>query len=640
MFGFEHVDLHSESMWMSSDITSFGSQNEDRVHKKRPSMTQVASSCLLCGFENTSSYQHCPKCAVPLILLAGKYQLEQLISKGGMGQLYLARHLHLAERPERVIKVIHPKFFGNKRAVLRFQREVQVTALLSYDNEHIVRVYDDFGEEESLGHYYIMEYLQGQPLSQFMSNSYGMPLDLALHLFFQMTKALQHAHQNGIIHRDLKPDNIFLIERHGDPHFVKIVDFGIARQQTTHPSESITQDIIGTPAYMSPEQCTNQPVDGRSDIYSLALIMYEMLTGRSPYTFRVSGQQSISAMQLIHAHLQQEPEPLHHKNPELSSYTAPIAKALSKEPNDRYPTMEQFATVLREASQAKPLSTGSSGKFNKPSSVKQIAHFSPNLREVAPDRPISDETLAPITQNKHTRMWLLALTVLLSAMGIGMFSPLFITTNQPTQPKKEQPQHKRTHPGSAAPQRRSQRVAPPNKQPTDKLKRRKPSRPIVPSPSRKPRVKRRTQPSFRRKQQRRSSKRKRRVSLSTGQQRKKPTKQKRQPVPQARLQKQTPTHPICGPFPKNQRWLYASLREPKKGSIRISFLSCRTCKLFRKKDGYCLQLPDRIATKVEISAAGYQSCIHQLPLKRLSLAWHLKLESAMDLADPSYTCFR
>jgi serine/threonine-protein kinase len=159
-----------------------------------------------------------------VLLFAGKYRLSSLLGEGGFGKVYLARHLHLKRNAERVIKIIKIDKIAHPSMEERFYREVQVTSDLSQRNEHIVRIFDDFGEVPQLGHFYVMEYLQGEPLANYTLEPKQLaPLEWIMDTFGQLCEAMQAAHEEGIIHRDLKPDNILLVERNKKSNFVKIL---------------------------------------------------------------------------------------------------------------------------------------------------------------------------------------------------------------------------------------------------------------------------------------------------------------------------------------------------------------------------------------------------------------------------------
>ena len=311
-------------------------------------MSVAVISCTHCGRENPDEFRVCPECSFPLMLVAGKYRLSHIMAEGGMGRVYLAKHTLLDFDTERVIKVIKPEALEHESTLKRFRREVQLTAALSQKNEHIVRIYDDFGEEKGLGFYYVMEYLEGVTLRDWLQHEGALPVPLALSIFSQFCKAMGAAHSKGIIHRDLKPENLLLIERNGESHFVKVIDFGIARPGPGGTQSYLTKGMLGTPLYMSPEQSTDSELDTRSDIYSMGLILYEMLSGTNPFGFKASSQ----LLDILYTHMTQPPQPLAERFPTLAGFDPIFAKAMAKQADERYQTVEEFWNEIVELAPA------------------------------------------------------------------------------------------------------------------------------------------------------------------------------------------------------------------------------------------------------------------------------------------------
>ncbi len=315
-------------------------------------MTSPAVCCPQCGVEDKTSQPgpYCSRCGFPLRLLAGKYKLEKRLLEGGFGSIYVAHHARLGPQSKRVVKVVLEKWLDSQEVLARFQREVRVTSVLSEQNDHIVRIYDDFGEEPGLGYYYVMEYLQGITLRDYLIQNGSLEPSEVVELVQQICSGMQAAHNAGIIHRDLKPENLFLLPRQRYRHFVKIIDFGIAKHLKSN-SGAITQGVMGTPAYMAPEQCLSQSIDARTDIYALGIIVYEMLTGSTPFPV-TSGQNMVAWF----SHISSEPASMLQKMPGLITpqLDRAVLKALRKEPDERYPSMESFWEAISSSVKDSP----------------------------------------------------------------------------------------------------------------------------------------------------------------------------------------------------------------------------------------------------------------------------------------------
>tara|TARA_B100001989_G_C24550013_1_gene473722 strand:+ start:601 stop:4401 length:3801 start_codon:yes stop_codon:yes gene_type:complete len=294
----------------------------------------------------------CLHCRFPLRDIAHKYKLARVLGRGGAGTVYLAHHIRLAQHNERVIKIITtPRRTEELEA--RFYQEVQITASLSQSNDHIVRIYDDFGYEKGLGYYYVMEYLQGQSLRELLDQQGALRPDVALPLFHQICMGIIAAHREGVIHRDLKPENVQIIRRPDIPLFAKVIDFGIA-YTLTEDAAHITKGLIGTPQYMSPEQCLDKPIDQRTDIYAMGVVLYEMLTGATPFITDNTPSQS-GNFAVMFAHVWNEPQPMRRRWPTLAipdTLDDIVLKMLAKDPNHRYNTLQE---VLHEILQVMEL---------------------------------------------------------------------------------------------------------------------------------------------------------------------------------------------------------------------------------------------------------------------------------------------
>ena len=220
-------------------------------------------------------------------VLVGKYRVERVLGSGGMGVVVAAHHLQLDEKV--ALKFLRPEALENAEHVARFDREAR--AAVKIKSEHVARGID-VGKLESGAPYIVMEYLEGGDLSAMLEKSGPLRFDQAVDFVLQACEAIAQAHALGIVHRDLKPSNLFCIQRPDGQLSIKVLDFGISKTTSTSASGSGSRDmgmtrttaIIGSPIYMSPEQMkSSKGVDSRTDIWSLGVILYELLTGRVPF---------------------------------------------------------------------------------------------------------------------------------------------------------------------------------------------------------------------------------------------------------------------------------------------------------------------------------------------------------------------
>lgn len=260
----------------------------------------------------------------------GNYEIESLLGKGGMGVVYKARQISLNRSV--AIKILPPALGSDPSFVKRFEREAHAVARLNHQN--IVHIYD-IGEAEGL-HFFSMEYVEGQALDKYVKEKGRLDIDEAIQIVSQAALAIQHAHENGITHRDIKPSNMMVDNRGG----VKVMDFGLAR--TADDASRLTQTgiIVGTLHYMSPEQCRGDDLDLRTDIYSLGVALYEMLTGKSP--FKASNEAA-----LIHKIVYEAPPDVLSQNPDIPpELGAVVARAMAKNRDDRYGSVSEFLDDL------------------------------------------------------------------------------------------------------------------------------------------------------------------------------------------------------------------------------------------------------------------------------------------------------
>jgi serine/threonine-protein kinase len=275
----------------------------------------------------------------PLInAVVGSFRLIRKLGGGGMGTVYLGEHTLIGSKV--AVKFLHAHFASNEALVQRFLAEARAVNLIGHEN--IVNIFD-MNVLPPRRHYLVMEYLEGQPLSS-MTSSPQSP-SVIVPILTQVCDALQAAHLNGVVHRDLKPENIFLVRHDRTPHFVKVLDFGIAKllDGSHSPGQTSLGTIIGTPEYMSPEQWAGKGVDGRTDLYALGIIAYELLTGRTPF-----GKGGLGS--LLHAHLQEMPAAPHELNRSVPAFLSQIVmRAMAKRPDDRFRSAVEMRAALEQA---------------------------------------------------------------------------------------------------------------------------------------------------------------------------------------------------------------------------------------------------------------------------------------------------
>src|SRR5579863_6277704 len=263
-------------------------------------------------------------------VFSNRYELTHLIARGGMAQVYRARD-RLLDRPV-ALKVLFPELSVDRAFVERFRREAQAAANLSHPN--IVPVFD-WGEDGGT-YYIVMEYIDGQPLSQALKAGGPMPAGRVAQIGARVADALAYAHRHGVVHRDVKPGNVLLT----NDEQVKVTDFGIARAVNTEESLTQTGAVMGTATYFSPEQAEGMGVDSRSDIYSLGVVIFEMVTGRPPFL----GDTPVA---VASKHVREYPPAPRDINPAVpANLEAVIMKCMAKSPDHRYATGDDLRIDL------------------------------------------------------------------------------------------------------------------------------------------------------------------------------------------------------------------------------------------------------------------------------------------------------
>lgn len=605
--------------------------------------SQSTASCPQCNlvYQPSALTSFCMQCNIPLMLVAGKYQLHQKLSEGGCGVLYLARHINLNMMPWRVIKFLKPEYFSHPTASKRFAYEVEITSALSQKSPHIVRVYDDFGEIPRLGSYYVMEYLEGEDLYSWQQRVGDLPQDFILYVMNQVLSALAEAHQVGIIHRDLKPHNIFLVKNEDGEKTVKLIDFGIAKRIAAQTMLGLTQGgIIGTPEYMAPEQCKGQNIDHRADIYALGVVLYQLLTGRTP--FLPPDASGISAMQMAIAQMTKRAQTLKEARPDKwfsQELEDVIAKALEKEPIDRFQTAVEFQEALQALQTQKPDPTlWNSGAFQvhsepihaersntgsdyvphtppgRSNPLPTVDGFTPTEFEVpseyrshkisstpsvSPALPVTAMTQLNTGQKPKSKKWigyLIALTLVIEVIGAVWFiavrkktspTPNARTSKQIIAKVQAKPVRVRTSvgsPSSRMPPKGKMPIHVSTKQPDSRSnKKRKPPR---------QRIKKRTS-------KRRSFRRKRRYKTPK------------------RSQKKATS--FCPSNPDKGNWLDVRFT-PRQLRIQGAKTGKRTARRM------CLYIPKSKSVRLFVSAPGYYECHIKMTSKARTLHIRLKRE--------------
>lgn len=276
-------------------------------------------------------------------VVAGRYRIVELLGEGGMGAVYRGEHVTLHKRV--AVKFLHPELSRQTEVVSRFQREAQAAAILDHPN---VVAAHDFGRDDDGSFFLVMDFVDGATLGAVLDKEPRLSPARVLHIARHVGAALARAHEIGIVHRDLKPDNIVLVQRDGDEEFAKVIDFGIAKLNSRMTKgQSITQVgmVFGTPEYMAPEQALGAEVDNRADLYALAVVLYECISGRRP--FDAEDVVTLLGLQIS------EPVPkLLEVAPDLdvpAELDEFFAKALAKKPTNRFATANELVESLSNA---------------------------------------------------------------------------------------------------------------------------------------------------------------------------------------------------------------------------------------------------------------------------------------------------
>jgi eukaryotic-like serine/threonine-protein kinase len=308
--------------------------------------------CPACDREFKEQLHFCPFDGLALILqsqhdkligtiLDNKYRIEEKIGQGGMGKVYRATHIHMDHTV--AVKVLHSQLSSDETALERFRREARAAAQLHHPNAVAVT---DFGVTvNDRVAYLVMDFLEGGDLREKIDKQKRLDYQETYSIVQQICSALEAAHSNGIIHRDLKPDNIWLCKSEGGQERVKVLDFGLAKVKSTTEMIKLTQQgmILGTPHYMSPEQCSGEELDPRSDVYSLGIIIYEMLTGQVPF-------QAPTPVAVVIKHAVEKPNPPRSLRGDIPwELEEVVMRALEKRCEDRQDSAAELARQFERA---------------------------------------------------------------------------------------------------------------------------------------------------------------------------------------------------------------------------------------------------------------------------------------------------
>jgi len=351
----------------------------------------------------------------PGVIIGDRYRLDDLLGEGGMGKVFRAEHIHM--RKQVAVKVLHNDVSTTPEVVARFEREAIAAGNISHP--HVAQATDS-GRLEDGSFFLVLEYVAGRDLRSLIKKG-PVPAARALRIIAQIASAASAAHAAGVIHRDLKPENIMLVDRDGDPDFVKVLDFGIAKidsvgliddeerkggraETPTSGPQPLTRlgAVFGTPDYMSPEQALGQPIDARADIYSIGIILYELLAGERPFRG--------GAVSMMRKHVLQNAPPL---PPAVAEGVDPrigdvMKKLLEKSPQDRYASAAELEVVVNDL-------------------ATDLAHGSPEGARLRSDAALKAVAAAgvvttgdlPVLAGAHARKSRTGLWVLLAVVACG-----------------------------------------------------------------------------------------------------------------------------------------------------------------------------------------------------------------------------
>lgn len=352
-------------------------------------------------------------------VLGGRYRVLEPLGVGGFGVVYVAEHV--VTRRKFAVKVLLPELGQRQKLAERFTREATTTAKIEHEN--IVEIID-VGRTEAGALYFSMELLKGETLADLLARERRLPWQRAGAMMLQVCRALQAAHVHGIVHRDLKPANIFRMTRAGNPDFIKVLDFGIAKLLSGEDTEggglTSRREVLGTPQYMSPEQASGDVIDGRTDVYSCGVMLFEVLTGRRPFVGK-------SAAEVMRAVMGGRALTLAEAAPDVSlppAMAAVVTQAMAVDPEQRYQEMGAMVAALEAALAlpAAPVETSSSASG-------RAAH------EAVPSVQV---TLPAVRAQRESQRTLLLAAMAVVALGLVVAIGVTLAGRAPA-PVEEQP---------------------------------------------------------------------------------------------------------------------------------------------------------------------------------------------------------
>ena len=301
---------------------------------------------ILPGSQTHPYYEHQHSASLPTVLLVnpdplighvidGKYELTARLGEGGMSVVYRARRVHIGD--EVAVKIMQRRWVSDEAAQTRFRREARAAAMLHHPNVITIHDFGETGDEKAPA-FIVMEFVRGTPLRDLLNSEGRLSVERASRLMRGICAGVGAAHRQGVVHRDLKPENIIVLAPHEGEKYesVRVLDFGLAKLV----ADAHTGTVVGTPYYMSPEQCLGATLDPRSDVYSLGAMFYEMLSGKRPFVAdTVSGN--------VNKHLYEEPPPLPEELSIPRRISGAIMRALAKNPDDRPQNATEFARQLQ-----------------------------------------------------------------------------------------------------------------------------------------------------------------------------------------------------------------------------------------------------------------------------------------------------